>query len=125
MLTYWFICDDATKLFLVKSRAAIGVLLETTVGESLITSLMLFHLLGHYRGATASFATASLLIVPDAGILVGTSSGLMNACFACGLADGDLINAISLQHGTSVLWQELPGAARTGSREANQCPSPP
>jgi L-rhamnose-H+ transport protein len=42
------------------------------------------------------------------GLLVATFSGVMSACFAYGLAAGDPIKAITLQHGTSVLWQGLP-----------------
>jgi len=42
------------------------------------------------------------------GLVVATFSGVMSACFAYGLAAGDPIKAISLQHGTTVLWQGLP-----------------
>jgi L-rhamnose-H+ transport protein len=42
------------------------------------------------------------------GLLVGTFSGIVSACFAYGLAAGDPIKAITLQHGTSTLWQGLP-----------------
>jgi L-rhamnose-H+ transport protein len=42
------------------------------------------------------------------GILVGTFSGVMSACFAYGLAAGDPIKALTLQHHTSTLWQGLP-----------------
>jgi L-rhamnose-H+ transport protein len=42
------------------------------------------------------------------GLLVATFSGVMSACFAYGLAAGDSIKAIALQHGTPVLWQGLP-----------------
>jgi L-rhamnose-H+ transport protein len=42
------------------------------------------------------------------GLLVATFSGVMSACFAYGLAAGDPIKAITLQHGTPVLWQGLP-----------------
>jgi L-rhamnose-H+ transport protein len=42
------------------------------------------------------------------GLLVGTFSGIMSACFAYGLAAGDPIKAITLEHGTSTLWQGLP-----------------
>jgi L-rhamnose-H+ transport protein len=42
------------------------------------------------------------------GILVATFSGVMSACFAYGLAAGDPIKALTLQHGTSTLWQGLP-----------------
>jgi len=42
------------------------------------------------------------------GLLVATFSGVMSACFAYGLAAGDPIKAISIQHGTLALWQGLP-----------------
>lgn len=42
------------------------------------------------------------------GLLVGTFSGVMSACFAFGLAAGDPIKRITLDHGTPVLWQGLP-----------------
>jgi len=42
------------------------------------------------------------------GLLVATFSGVMSACFAFGLAAGDPIKAITLRHGTPVLWQGLP-----------------
>jgi len=42
------------------------------------------------------------------GLLVATFSGVMSACFAYGLAAGDPIKAITMQHGTPVLWQGLP-----------------
>jgi len=42
------------------------------------------------------------------GLVVGTFSGIMSACFAYGLAAGDPVKAITLQHGTSTLWQGLP-----------------
>jgi L-rhamnose-H+ transport protein len=42
------------------------------------------------------------------GLLVATFSGVMSACFAYGLAAGDPIKAITVQHGTSGLWQGLP-----------------
>jgi L-rhamnose-H+ transport protein len=42
------------------------------------------------------------------GILVATFSGVMSSCFAYGLAAGDPIKALTLQHGTSILWQGLP-----------------
>jgi len=42
------------------------------------------------------------------GLVVATFSGVMSACFAYGLAAGDPIKAITLQHGTPVLWQGLP-----------------
>jgi hypothetical protein len=41
-------------------------------------------------------------------LLVATFSGVMSACFAYGLAAGDPIKAITLQHGTAILWQGLP-----------------
>ncbi len=42
------------------------------------------------------------------GLLVATFSGIMSACFAYGLAAGDPIKAITVQHGTPGLWQGLP-----------------
>jgi L-rhamnose-H+ transport protein len=42
------------------------------------------------------------------GILVATFSGVMSACFSYGLRAGDPIKAITLSHGTSMLWQGLP-----------------
>jgi len=42
------------------------------------------------------------------GLLVATFSGVMSACFAYGLAAGDPVKAITIQHGTPVLWQGLP-----------------
>ncbi len=42
------------------------------------------------------------------GLIVATFSGIMSACFAYGLAAGDPIKVITLQHGTSTLWQGLP-----------------
>jgi L-rhamnose-H+ transport protein len=42
------------------------------------------------------------------GLILATFSGVMSACFAYGLAAGDPIKAISLRHGTTVLWQGLP-----------------
>jgi L-rhamnose-H+ transport protein len=42
------------------------------------------------------------------GLLVATFSGVMSACFAYGLAAGDPIKRITVQHGTPVLWQGLP-----------------
>jgi L-rhamnose-H+ transport protein len=42
------------------------------------------------------------------GLLVATFSGVMSACFAYGLAAGDPIKAITIQHGTPILWQGLP-----------------
>jgi L-rhamnose-H+ transport protein len=42
------------------------------------------------------------------GLLVATFSGVMSACFAYGLAAGDPIKAITIEHGTPRLWQGLP-----------------
>ena len=42
------------------------------------------------------------------GLLVATFSGVMSACFAYGLAAGDPLKAITIQHGTPLLWQGLP-----------------
>ena len=42
------------------------------------------------------------------GILVATFSGVMSASFSYGLAAGDPIKKIALDHGTAVLWQGLP-----------------
>ena len=42
------------------------------------------------------------------GVLVATFSGVMSACFAYGLAAGDPIKVITVQHGTPALWQGLP-----------------
>jgi L-rhamnose-H+ transport protein len=42
------------------------------------------------------------------GIGVAMVCGIMSACFAYGLAAGDPIKAITLKHGTPVLWQGLP-----------------
>ena len=42
------------------------------------------------------------------GIGVAVLSGVMSACFAYGLAAGDPIKALTLQHGTKELWQGLP-----------------
>jgi len=42
------------------------------------------------------------------GLGVGTFSGVISACFAYGLAAGDPIKAITIQHRTPVLWQGLP-----------------
>jgi L-rhamnose-H+ transport protein len=42
------------------------------------------------------------------GLLVATFSGVMSACFAYGLAAGDPIKLITIQHGTPPLWQGLP-----------------
>ena len=43
------------------------------------------------------------------GLLVATLSGVMSACFAYGLAAGNPIKSLTLQHGTPTLWQGLPG----------------
>jgi L-rhamnose-H+ transport protein len=42
------------------------------------------------------------------GLLVATFSGIMSACFAFGLAAGDPIKQLTVQHGTAPLWQGLP-----------------
>lgn len=42
------------------------------------------------------------------GVLVATFSGVMSACFSYGLAAGEPIKKITLQHGTTTLWQGLP-----------------
>ena len=42
------------------------------------------------------------------GIGVAVLSGVMSACFAYGLAAGDPIKALTVQHGTARLWQGLP-----------------
>jgi L-rhamnose-H+ transport protein len=42
------------------------------------------------------------------GVGVAMLSGVMSACFAYGLAAGDPIKALTLQHGTKELWQGLP-----------------
>ena len=42
------------------------------------------------------------------GIMVATFSGVMSACFSYGLAAGDPIKELALQHGTTTLWQGLP-----------------
>jgi L-rhamnose-H+ transport protein len=42
------------------------------------------------------------------GIGVATFSGVMSACFAFGLDAGSPIKQITLQHGTTTLWQGLP-----------------
>src|SRR4029078_5944726 len=41
------------------------------------------------------------------GVGVAVLSGVMSACFAYGLAAGDPIKALTLQHGTAKLWQGL------------------
>ncbi|WP_263359243.1 L-rhamnose/proton symporter RhaT [Acidicapsa ligni] len=42
------------------------------------------------------------------GLAVATFAGIMSACFAFGLAAGDPIKLLTLQHGTSIMWQGLP-----------------
>jgi L-rhamnose-H+ transport protein len=42
------------------------------------------------------------------GIGVAILSGVMSACFAYGLAAGDPIKILTVQHGTAKLWQGLP-----------------
>ena len=42
------------------------------------------------------------------GIAVAIFSGIMSACFSYGLAAGEPIKALTLQHGTAALWQGLP-----------------
>jgi L-rhamnose-H+ transport protein len=42
------------------------------------------------------------------GVAVAVLSGVMSACFAYGLAAGDPIKTLTLQHGTPTLWQGLP-----------------
>lgn len=42
------------------------------------------------------------------GLAVATFCGIMSACFAFGLAAGDPIKLLSLEHGTSVMFQGLP-----------------
>jgi L-rhamnose-H+ transport protein len=42
------------------------------------------------------------------GIGVAILSGVMSACFAYGLAAGDPIKMLTVQHGTAKLWQGLP-----------------
>lgn len=42
------------------------------------------------------------------GIMVATFSGVMSACFAYGLEAGNPIKKITLEHGTTTLWQGLP-----------------
>jgi L-rhamnose-H+ transport protein len=42
------------------------------------------------------------------GLLVATFSGVMSASFSYGLAAGDPIKAITVEHGTASLWQGLP-----------------
>jgi L-rhamnose-H+ transport protein len=42
------------------------------------------------------------------GLVVATFCGIMSACFAFGLAAGDPIKALTLEHGTSVMYQGFP-----------------
>jgi len=42
------------------------------------------------------------------GVAVAVLSGVMSSCFAYGLAAGAPIKALTLKHGTPVLWQGLP-----------------
>ena len=42
------------------------------------------------------------------GVGVAILSGVMSACFAYGLAAGDPIKTLTIQHGTAKLWQGLP-----------------
>lgn len=42
------------------------------------------------------------------GIAVATFSGVMSACFSYGLAAGAPIKQLTLEHGTTTLWQGLP-----------------
>jgi L-rhamnose-H+ transport protein len=42
------------------------------------------------------------------GVMVAIFSGVMSACFSYGLAAGDPIKVITMQHGTAPLWQGLP-----------------
>jgi len=42
------------------------------------------------------------------GVAIATFSGVMSACFSYGLAAGEPIKQITLQHGTTTLWQGLP-----------------
>ncbi len=42
------------------------------------------------------------------GVAVATFCGVMSSCFAFGLDAGNPIKALSLEHGTSVMWQGLP-----------------
>jgi L-rhamnose-H+ transport protein len=42
------------------------------------------------------------------GLGVATFCGIMSSCFAFGLDAGNPIKALTLQHGTSVMWQGLP-----------------
>ncbi len=42
------------------------------------------------------------------GVLVAAVSGIFSACFAFGLASGNPIKLLTLQHGTADIWQGLP-----------------
>jgi len=42
------------------------------------------------------------------GLGVATLCGIMSSCFAFGLRAGNPIKALTLEHGTSVMWQGLP-----------------
>lgn len=42
------------------------------------------------------------------GLLVGTISGILSACFSYGLAAGDPIKELTMRHGTGAIWQGLP-----------------
>jgi L-rhamnose-H+ transport protein len=42
------------------------------------------------------------------GLLVATFCGVMSACFAFGLSAGDEIKRLTVEHGTSAVWQGLP-----------------
>jgi L-rhamnose-H+ transport protein len=42
------------------------------------------------------------------GVIVATISGVFSACFAFGLASGNPIKELTMQHGTGVIWQGLP-----------------
>ena len=42
------------------------------------------------------------------GVAVAIFSGIMSSCFSFGLAAGDPIKKITVDHGTSMLWQGLP-----------------
>lgn len=42
------------------------------------------------------------------GVLVATFAGILSACMAFGLARGEPIRKIALEHGTGTLWQGLP-----------------
>jgi L-rhamnose-H+ transport protein len=42
------------------------------------------------------------------GVIVATVSGIFSACFAFGLAAGNPIKELTMQHGTPTIWQGLP-----------------